>query len=126
MPRKYPLLDAAARIEERAADGFSIIGIAKSMGTTREMLQRWMDEQSALREAFERSRSGALCAAQQAGGGRGERQHRRRAFHSESPAWLSRRRGRRARDERAALFHLAGADGARRVREARECHRNCR
>jgi hypothetical protein len=56
MPRKHPPRDAAARIEARAADGFSIIGIAKSMGTTREVLTRWMEEQPALREAFEHGR----------------------------------------------------------------------
>lgn len=51
-PRKQPPADAAERIEALAADGFSVIGVARRMGVNQEVLTRWFDEQPELKEAF--------------------------------------------------------------------------
>jgi hypothetical protein len=56
MPRKHPPADAAERIEALAADGFSMVGVAKRLGTSFDVLTRWMDERPALRAAFDRGR----------------------------------------------------------------------
>jgi hypothetical protein len=56
MPRKQPPVDAAERIEALAADGFSMVGVAKRLGTTFDVLTRWMEERPALRAAFDRGR----------------------------------------------------------------------
>jgi hypothetical protein len=50
-----PPQDAALRIEELAADGFSKIGIAKRMGTCVDVLNKWL-EISELQEAFDNGR----------------------------------------------------------------------
>jgi transposase-like protein len=55
-PRKYPPKDAVQTIERLAADGYSIIGIARHLGVSRECFKRWIDEDEALNEAFELGR----------------------------------------------------------------------
>ena len=55
VPRR-PVADAAQRIEALAADGFSLVGIARSLGTGVEVLHRWLEEDPALQEAFEAGR----------------------------------------------------------------------
>lgn len=52
-PRKQPPTDAAERITALAADGFSVLGVARRMGVNQEVLARWFDEQPALKEAFD-------------------------------------------------------------------------
>lgn len=52
-PRKQPPADAAERITALAADGFSVLGVARRMGVNQEVLTRWFDEQPALKEAFD-------------------------------------------------------------------------
>ena len=56
MPRKNPPPDAAKRIEALAADGFTARGVAQSLGTSFDTMQRWLSEAPELREAFERGR----------------------------------------------------------------------
>lgn len=51
--RKNAPKDAAKTIERLAADGHSIIGIARSLGVSRETFKKWCDEDSAIQEAFE-------------------------------------------------------------------------
>jgi hypothetical protein len=51
--RKNPPNDAAVTIETLAALGYSIIGIAKNLGVSRETFKRWCEEDSELQEAFE-------------------------------------------------------------------------
>jgi hypothetical protein len=48
--------DAAARIEALAADGWSLLGIAKKLGTSADVLRRWTDENPALKEALDQGR----------------------------------------------------------------------
>lgn len=55
-PPKPPPADAAERIEQLAAEGRPVVGVAVSMKTTREVLRRWMSEHPELSEAFERGR----------------------------------------------------------------------
>ncbi len=55
-PRKNPPADAEARIKELAAKGFSILGIAQDLGTGKDVLARWFDEQPALKQALEAGR----------------------------------------------------------------------
>ena len=55
-PRKYPPKDAVQTIERLAADGHSIIGIARHLGVSRECFKRWIDEDESLSEAFELGR----------------------------------------------------------------------
>lgn len=55
-PRKLPPADAAPRIEEAAANGASVVGVAAALDTSKDTLARWMDEDDELREAFERGR----------------------------------------------------------------------
>lgn len=52
-PRKHPPRDAAAMVENLAAQGFALIGIAKHFTVSASTLRRWMDEDESLREAFE-------------------------------------------------------------------------
>jgi hypothetical protein len=52
-PRKHPPKDAAATIEQLAAQGHAIIGIAKKLGVTKETFKRWCEDDDALQEAFE-------------------------------------------------------------------------
>jgi hypothetical protein len=56
MPRNRPPANAAARIEELAATGWSVVGIARVLGTTQPVLSRWLSESAALAEAFARGR----------------------------------------------------------------------
>lgn len=52
-PKPKPIpLDAAKLIEDLAADGFTVVGIAKRLNTTSETLNLWMDKEPALKEAF--------------------------------------------------------------------------
>jgi hypothetical protein len=51
--RKYAPKDAVEVTERLAAQGHSIVGIAKQLGVTRETFKRWCDEDAALQEAFE-------------------------------------------------------------------------
>ncbi|MEP7063769.1 MAG: hypothetical protein ABI881_15370 [Betaproteobacteria bacterium] len=48
--------DAAQRIEAMAADGFSIVGVARGLGTSKDTLHRWMDDDPSLQEAFDSGR----------------------------------------------------------------------
>jgi hypothetical protein len=52
-PRKYPPANAVAETESLAAQGYSIIGIARSLGVSKETFKRWCEEDEALQEAFE-------------------------------------------------------------------------
>ena len=56
-PRCAVPADAAERIRELAADGWSLIGIAERLGTNRSTLSSWLDNDDALREAFEFGRA---------------------------------------------------------------------
>ncbi len=51
-PRKAPPPDAARRIQQLAAEGRPVVGIAAVFGTTREVLRRWMKESPELQDAF--------------------------------------------------------------------------
>lgn len=55
-PRKQPPPDAAGIIKAAAADGFSLVGVAMLLGVDKECLARWLDEDRALKEAFDRGR----------------------------------------------------------------------
>jgi hypothetical protein len=55
-PRKQPPKDAARRIEQAAATGAALIGIARTMNCGSEVLNRWLDENPELREALQRGR----------------------------------------------------------------------
>ena len=55
-PLKLAPAGAASRIEALAADGFSIAGVARGMGTSKETLAKWFDADPALKEAFEQGR----------------------------------------------------------------------
>lgn len=55
-PRKLPPMDAAIRIEKLAREGRGVVGVASQLGTTREVLRRWMGEDEALTAAFERGK----------------------------------------------------------------------
>lgn len=48
--------DAGDRIHDLAADGFSVLGIARRMDVAKETLGKWMDANPALQEAFEQGR----------------------------------------------------------------------
>src|SRR5579862_1440592 len=52
-PRKNPPKDAAVTIERLAAQGYAQVGIAKEFGVAASTLKRWMDEDEALKEAFD-------------------------------------------------------------------------
>jgi hypothetical protein len=55
-PRKFPPKDAADIIERLAAEGHTIIGIAKQLGAGRVLFKRWCEEDDMLQEAFESGR----------------------------------------------------------------------
>jgi transposase-like protein len=55
-PRKKPPPDTAQCIEQLAAEGRSIIGVAKELGTSKDTLRRWMTDRPELTEAFERGK----------------------------------------------------------------------
>lgn len=52
-PRLNPPADAATRIEELAAEGHGVVGVARQLGVSPDTLRRWFDDDSALKEAFE-------------------------------------------------------------------------
>ena len=52
-PRATVPADAASRIRDLAADGFSLQGIAERLGTRRATLAQWFDADPALKEAFD-------------------------------------------------------------------------
>lgn len=52
----HPPPDAAALIEDLAADGFSKVGVARRLGVARETLSRWLDEHPELQDAFDTGR----------------------------------------------------------------------
>lgn len=51
-----PPADAAERIRDLAADGFSVIGVSHRMGVGKDTFNRWLDENPELREAFDHGR----------------------------------------------------------------------
>lgn len=51
-PRKAPPTDAVQRIQAAAADGFTIPGVAMTLGVNPDVLKRWMDEHDELKQAF--------------------------------------------------------------------------
>ena len=53
---KPPPNNAAQRITVLAADGFSIIGVAKGLGTSQDTLRKWFDEYPDLQAAFDLGR----------------------------------------------------------------------
>lgn len=55
-PPKQPPADAARQIEDLAADGWSIVGIAWKLGATKKVFYRWMEENESLSEAFQAGR----------------------------------------------------------------------
>jgi|GEM_PF-490147 len=55
--KKQPPTDAAARIEEYAADGFTVPGIAGKLGVAKSTLQNWMQENAELADALSRGRA---------------------------------------------------------------------
>lgn len=55
-PRKEPPTDAPQRIETLAAAGHFMRGVAQGCGVNVEVLNRWMQETPALRDAFEQGR----------------------------------------------------------------------
>jgi hypothetical protein len=54
--KKHPPSNAVETIEQLAAEGHAIIGIAKKLGVAKETFKRWCDEDQALQEAFELGR----------------------------------------------------------------------
>lgn len=55
-PRAEVPADATQRIRELAADGWSLVGIAEKLGTNRNTLAQWFDNDPALQEALEAGR----------------------------------------------------------------------
>lgn len=55
-PPKPPPPNAAKRIEDAAAQGRSLVGVALDMGVAKETLRRWMTEHEALQRAFDTGR----------------------------------------------------------------------
>ena len=53
---KEPPLNVSDQVESLAADGWSIIGIARKLGTTPLVLRRWMDENPDISEAMKNGR----------------------------------------------------------------------
>lgn len=47
---------SAKFIENLAADGRTVVGVAAALGTSKDRLRRWLDEDPALLDAFERGR----------------------------------------------------------------------
>ena len=50
-------IPTAQHVEKLAAAGLKITGIAKALGTSKDSLHRWMEQDAELREAFERGRA---------------------------------------------------------------------
>jgi hypothetical protein len=55
-PLKLAPADAAERIRQLAAKGHSLLGVAVGLGTSIATFNRWIDEDAALKEAFEEGR----------------------------------------------------------------------
>lgn len=55
-PRIYPPKDAAKKIHQLASDGKTKAGIARAMNVSTPTLNRWMDEDELLRDAFDQGR----------------------------------------------------------------------
>ncbi len=55
-PRKHPPKDAVTITESMAAQGHSIIGIARQLGVTKQTFRRWCEDDASLQEAFEAGR----------------------------------------------------------------------
>ena len=55
-PRAQPPPDAGERIKTLAAEGHSVRGVASGLRVSPEILNRWFDEHTALREAFDDGR----------------------------------------------------------------------
>ena len=55
-PLKLAPAGAGARIEALAADGFSLIGVARGMGVSKDTLAKWFDTDPALKNAFDQGR----------------------------------------------------------------------
>jgi hypothetical protein len=52
-PRKHPPSNALLETERLAAQGHSVIGIARALGVSKGTFKRWCEENDALLEAFE-------------------------------------------------------------------------
>jgi hypothetical protein len=55
-PPKRPPANAAARIEQLAATGHSVVGISRGLNVTKEVVARWIEQDPALAEALARGR----------------------------------------------------------------------
>lgn len=53
---KTPPPGAAETIREMASDGFSVIGVAQRLGVGKDAFARWLEEDPALKEAFDQGR----------------------------------------------------------------------
>lgn len=51
-----PPADAVELVRALAADGFSVVGVAQRMGVCKDTFSRWLDENPALKDAFEEGR----------------------------------------------------------------------
>ena len=51
-PRKQPPANAKEIIQDAAAHGFTLIGIAQTLGVSVDCLRRWMDDDPDLRQSF--------------------------------------------------------------------------
>ena len=54
--KKHPPANAAAEIRSLAADGSTYVGIAKHFKVAKETLNRWLEEDIDLAEAFEQGK----------------------------------------------------------------------
>jgi len=55
-PRKVVPIDAAQKIRELSANGFSLLGVAVGLGTSIATLNRWIEEDENLKIAFSEGR----------------------------------------------------------------------
>jgi transposase len=55
-PRKHPPKDAAEVIQRLAAQGHSIIGIAKHFNVSSHTVKRWLEEDQSMQDAYEGGR----------------------------------------------------------------------
>jgi hypothetical protein len=51
-----PPADAAERVLALAADGFSLIGVARRMGVGKDAFNRWLEDHPGIKEAFDQGR----------------------------------------------------------------------
>jgi transposase-like protein len=54
--KKQPPPSTAKIVRGMAAGGYSLVGIARELGTSKDTLLRWLDEQPELREAYEQGK----------------------------------------------------------------------